>query len=143
MYGRRSVVNTGKLADQESRRHAAIRPATNLWRRTRVDLSEPSVPDMPPPMPGQEEDDHDESDDDSSDSSEEGPAGECEDDRCGGPALPIWHCVDCDSSYCRYGRFRLCTIGILTTHVWQRLLATARTAQTEEEREGQYSSPED
>ncbi|RMY73507.1 hypothetical protein D0863_03837 [Hortaea werneckii] len=55
---------------------------------------------MPPPMPGQEEEDHDESDEDSSDSSDEGPAGECEDDRCGGPALPIWHCVDCDSSYC-------------------------------------------
>jgi len=32
--------------------------------------------------------------------SSEGPCEECEDDRCGGPGLPIWHCVDCDSSYC-------------------------------------------
>lgn len=30
------------------------------------------------------------------------PSEECEDDRCRGPQLPIWHCVDCDSSYCRY-----------------------------------------
>lgn len=26
---------------------------------------------------------------------------DCEDDRCRGPVPPIWHCVDCDSSYCR------------------------------------------
>lgn len=34
--------------------------------------------------------------------SESDPSDECEDDRCRGPTLPIWHCVDCDSSYCRY-----------------------------------------
>jgi len=39
--------------------------------------------------------------DDSESISSEGPAEECEDDRCGGPQGPIWHCVDCDSSYCR------------------------------------------
>ncbi len=30
------------------------------------------------------------------------PSINCEDDRCRGPTPPIWHCVDCDSSYCRY-----------------------------------------
>ncbi|WPG99958.1 calcium-independent phospholipase a2-gamma [Acrodontium crateriforme] len=24
----------------------------------------------------------------------------CEDDRCSGPLMPIWHCADCDSFYC-------------------------------------------
>ncbi|KAF2773221.1 hypothetical protein EJ03DRAFT_323724 [Teratosphaeria nubilosa] len=38
---------------------------------------------------------------DSSESeSGDAPAEGCEDDRCSGPQLPIWHCVDCDSSYC-------------------------------------------
>ncbi|CAK3752481.1 hypothetical protein DOTSEDRAFT_168601 [Lecanosticta acicola] len=32
--------------------------------------------------------------------SEDDPSEECEDDRCTGPHLPIWHCVDCDTSYC-------------------------------------------
>ncbi|KAH9825933.1 Patatin-like phospholipase [Teratosphaeria destructans] len=45
---------------------------------------------------------HSRDDVDSSDSeSGDAPAEECEDDRCAGPQLPIWHCVDCDSSYCR------------------------------------------
>jgi len=44
----------------------------------------------------------DPTDEDSASTSSEGPAGECEDDRCGGSRPPIWHCVDCDSSYCRY-----------------------------------------
>lgn len=34
--------------------------------------------------------------------SDDEPSEECEDDRCRGPTPPIWHCVDCDSSYCRY-----------------------------------------
>lgn len=38
---------------------------------------------------------------DSSVISADEPADECEDDRCRGPEPPIWHCVDCDSSYCR------------------------------------------
>ncbi|KAK5153225.1 hypothetical protein LTS14_007870 [Recurvomyces mirabilis] len=38
--------------------------------------------------------------DDSASISSEGPAEGCEDDRCGGAQPPIWHCVDCDSSYC-------------------------------------------
>lgn len=29
------------------------------------------------------------------------PSCECEDDRCRGEDVPVWHCVDCDSSYCR------------------------------------------
>lgn len=33
---------------------------------------------------------------------------ECEDDRCRGPTPPVWHCVDCDSSYCRYVPFATC-----------------------------------
>lgn len=28
------------------------------------------------------------------------PEPQCEDDRCRGPQLPIWHCVDCSSDYC-------------------------------------------
>lgn len=36
--------------------------------------------------------------------SESEPSDECEDDRCRGPTPPVWHCVDCDSSYCRYVR---------------------------------------
>ncbi|KAI5359445.1 putative Zinc finger, RING-type, patatin-like phospholipase domain-containing protein [Septoria linicola] len=32
--------------------------------------------------------------------SDDEPSEECEDDRCRGPTPPIWHCVDCDSSYC-------------------------------------------
>ncbi|KAK3707125.1 hypothetical protein LTR37_012294 [Vermiconidia calcicola] len=32
--------------------------------------------------------------------SEGEPSEHCEDDRCRGPQPPIWHCVDCDSSYC-------------------------------------------
>ncbi|OQO10125.1 hypothetical protein B0A48_04482 [Cryoendolithus antarcticus] len=28
------------------------------------------------------------------------PSEVCEDDRCAGAQKPIWHCVDCDSSYC-------------------------------------------
>ncbi|KAK5175711.1 uncharacterized protein LTR77_000850 [Saxophila tyrrhenica] len=32
--------------------------------------------------------------------SESEPSDQCEDDRCRGPTPPIWHCVDCDSSYC-------------------------------------------
>ncbi|KAK4897196.1 hypothetical protein LTR27_005089 [Elasticomyces elasticus] len=39
-------------------------------------------------------------DEDTASISSEGPAEVCEDDRCGGPQLPVWHCVDCDSSYC-------------------------------------------
>jgi len=43
---------------------------------------------------------------DEDDSQEEGsendePSCECEDDRCREAVPPIWHCVDCDSSYCR------------------------------------------
>jgi hypothetical protein len=38
--------------------------------------------------------------------SESEPSGECEDDRCRGPTPPVWHCVDCDSSYCRYISFQ-------------------------------------
>jgi hypothetical protein len=45
---------------------------------------------------------HHEEDPDSENSDE--PSEECEDDRCDGPTPPIWHCVDCDSSYCRYAR---------------------------------------
>ncbi|KAK4626402.1 85/ calcium-independent phospholipase A2 [Fulvia fulva] len=41
-----------------------------------------------------------EDDDDSESPCEDDPSEECEDDRCNGPALPVWHCVDCDSSYC-------------------------------------------
>ncbi|KAK4504134.1 hypothetical protein PRZ48_005049 [Zasmidium cellare] len=41
-----------------------------------------------------------ESDEDSGSTCEDEPSEECEDDRCSGPELPIWHCVDCDSSYC-------------------------------------------
>ncbi|TKA70619.1 hypothetical protein B0A55_07579 [Friedmanniomyces simplex] len=37
---------------------------------------------------------------DSASISSEGPAEVCEDDRCGGSQHPVWHCVDCDSSYC-------------------------------------------
>lgn len=33
---------------------------------------------------------------------EDEPSENCEDDRCTGPQPPIFHCVDCDSSYCRY-----------------------------------------
>jgi hypothetical protein len=39
---------------------------------------------------------------DNEDEEHDGPSEECEDDRCRGPQPPIWHCVDCDSSYCRY-----------------------------------------
>nr|POE62816.1 calcium-independent phospholipase a2-gamma [Quercus suber] len=46
---------------------------------------------MPPPH---------EHDDDSASSCSEPPAEQCEDDRCNGPQPPVWHCVDCDSSYC-------------------------------------------
>ncbi|CAK1357491.1 hypothetical protein CB0940_07777 [Cercospora beticola] len=35
-----------------------------------------------------------------SDEEDDEPSEECEDDRCRGPTPPIWHCVDCDSSYC-------------------------------------------
>lgn len=42
---------------------------------------------------------------DSGDSdSQDVPSEECEDERCRGPQPPVWHCVDCDSSYCRYDR---------------------------------------
>ncbi|KAK0366375.1 hypothetical protein LTR94_003465 [Friedmanniomyces endolithicus] len=34
---------------------------------------------------------------DSASISSEGPAEVCEDDRCGGPQQPVFHCVDCDS----------------------------------------------
>lgn len=42
-----------------------------------------------------------EEDDDDSSLTDSEPSEECEDDRCRGPELPVWHCVDCDSSYCR------------------------------------------
>lgn len=29
------------------------------------------------------------------------PSEACEDDRCRGTESTVWHCVDCDSSYCR------------------------------------------
>ncbi|KXS99282.1 hypothetical protein AC578_6205 [Pseudocercospora eumusae] len=45
------------------------------------------------------EEDSDTSCSSSSDQDDE-PSEECEDDRCNGPQPPIWHCVDCDSSYC-------------------------------------------
>lgn len=43
---------------------------------------------------------------DSSDDRSDEPSEECEDDRCDVPQLPIWHCVDCDSSYCRWVELR-------------------------------------
>ncbi|QIW98040.1 hypothetical protein AMS68_003558 [Peltaster fructicola] len=50
------------------------------------------------------QDDHRRSDSDTeTDSSaieSDEPSEECEDDRCRGPQPPVWHCVDCDSSYC-------------------------------------------
>jgi len=46
--------------------------------------------------------DHSEDEDESSSEDEDEPSEACEDDRCNGPEPPIWHCVDCDSSYCRY-----------------------------------------
>lgn len=46
-----------------------------------------------------EEDDSDTSC--SSSDHDDEPSEECEDDRCNGPQPPVWHCVDCDSSYCR------------------------------------------
>ena len=44
---------------------------------------------------------HEEEEDDDS-LTETEPSEDCEDDRCRGPQPPVWHCVDCDSSYCRY-----------------------------------------
>ncbi|SMR43927.1 unnamed protein product [Zymoseptoria tritici ST99CH_3D1] len=41
-----------------------------------------------------------EEDSESSEGSNNEPSDQCEDDRCRGPQPPIWHCVDCDSSYC-------------------------------------------
>ncbi|KAK0868567.1 hypothetical protein LTR87_014099 [Friedmanniomyces endolithicus] len=38
---------------------------------------------------------------DSASISSEGPAEVCEDDCCGSQQQPVFHCVDCDSSYCR------------------------------------------
>ncbi len=45
--------------------------------------------------------DEDESQDEGS-LAESEPSDQCEDDRCRGPTPPVWHCVDCDSSYCRW-----------------------------------------
>lgn len=42
------------------------------------------------------------SDSGSSSGGNDEPSIECEDDRCSGGMSPVWHCVDCDSSYCEY-----------------------------------------
>lgn len=66
-----------------------------------------------------------ESDDDSvSSPCDDEPSEECEDDRCGGPELPIWHCVDCDSSYCRWVNSRKHCVAALDIRMLTKLSAT-------------------
>lgn len=43
---------------------------------------------------------HDDLQSEDSESSKESPASSCEDDHCQSSLATIWHCVDCDSSYC-------------------------------------------
>lgn len=76
---------TDKLEATDGRRRTA------LWRR-----SLGKAPDDMPQSPRDREDESSEAG-----SGEDEPSCECEDDRCRGDGGPVWHCVDCDSSYCR------------------------------------------
>lgn len=46
---------------------------------------------------------------------EVGQTNVCEDVRCLSPSSPVWHCVDCDSSYCGFVRVQLCS-ALLSTY---------------------------
>lgn len=97
-------VPVGNLEDQAGWRRSAAFALRRLTRLPETD-SELHEQAMAPGdfrkevemTEGREE----EEDDDEESSAADEPSGECEDDRCTDPEPPIWHCVDCDSSYCR------------------------------------------
>lgn len=104
----RYSVPNDNLEDQAGWRRSA---AFALRRLTRLDETDRELHEqaMARGEFGKEVQAREEREDDEDESSEEEeadePSGECEDDRCNGPEPPIWHCVDCDSSYCRYVAF--------------------------------------
>lgn len=69
------------------------RRKTALFRRSLGRAPDPDA--MPKDLTDREEDSSEEG------SGEDEPSCECEDDRCRDEGAPVWHCVDCDSSYCR------------------------------------------